>query len=70
VRQLELRIPTALAILSLLALAPVANAADEDGDAGDLPATAQDLTGAGVGAINGTIRWARTNPSSVPPGPA
>jgi hypothetical protein len=55
VRQLELRIPTALAILSLLALAPVAAAADEDGDAGDLPATAQDLTGAGVDTINGTV---------------
>jgi hypothetical protein len=55
VRQLELRIPTALAILSLLALAPVAAAADEDGDAGDLPATAQDLAGAGVETINGTI---------------
>jgi hypothetical protein len=55
VRQLELRIPTALAILSLLLLAPVAAAADEDGDAGDLPATAQDLTGAGVETINGTL---------------
>jgi hypothetical protein len=55
VRQLKLRIPTALAILSLLALAPVATAADEDGDAGDLPATAQDLTGAGVDTINGSV---------------
>jgi hypothetical protein len=55
VRQLKLRIPTALAILSLLLFAPVATAADEDGDAGDLPATAQDLTGAGVDAINGTV---------------
>jgi hypothetical protein len=55
VRQLELRIPTALAILSLLVLAPVAAAADEDGDAGGLPATAQDLTGAGVNTINGTL---------------
>jgi hypothetical protein len=55
VRQLKLRIPTALAILSLLALAPVAAAADEEGDAGDLPATAQDLTGAGVDTISGTI---------------
>ena len=54
-RQLKLRIPTALAILSLLALAPAASAADEDGDAGDLPATAQDLTGAGVATINGTV---------------
>jgi hypothetical protein len=55
VRQLKLRIPTALAILSLLALAPIATAADEDGDAGDLPATAQDLTGAGIDTINGTV---------------
>ena len=54
-RQLKLRIPTALAILSLLVLAPVATAADEVGDAGDLPATAQDLTGAGVDTINGTV---------------
>ena len=54
-RQLKLRIPTALAILSLLVLAPVATAADEVGDAGDLPATAQDLTGAGVDTINGTL---------------
>jgi hypothetical protein len=55
VRHLELRIPTALAILSLLVLAPVVTAADEAGDAGDLPATAQDLTGAGVDTINGTV---------------
>ena len=55
-RQLKLRIPTALAILSLLVLASVATAADEDGDAGDLPATAQDLTGAGVDTINGSVR--------------
>jgi hypothetical protein len=55
VRRLELRIPTALAILSLLALAPAATAADEQGDAGDLPATAQDLTGAAVSTINGTV---------------
>jgi hypothetical protein len=55
VRQPKLRIPTALAILSLVALAPAASAADEDGDAGDLPATAQDLTGAGVDTINGAV---------------
>jgi hypothetical protein len=55
VRHLKLPIPTALAILSLLALAPVATGADEQGDAGDLPATAQDLTGAGVDTINGTV---------------
>jgi hypothetical protein len=55
VRQLKFRIPTALAILSLLALAPAATAADEDGDAGDLPATAQDLTGAGVDTIDGSV---------------
>ncbi|HEV2875004.1 MAG TPA: DVUA0089 family protein [Thermoleophilaceae bacterium] len=54
-RQLKLRIPTALAILSLLTLAPAAGAADEDDEAGDLPATAQDLTGAGVDTINGTV---------------
>jgi hypothetical protein len=55
VRQLKLRIPIALAILSLLALAPAAGAADEVGDAGDLPATAQDLTAAGVDTINGAV---------------
>jgi hypothetical protein len=54
VRQLKLRIATALATLSLLALAPAAGAADEVGDAGDLPATAQDLSGADVDTINGT----------------
>jgi hypothetical protein len=47
-------ISTALAILSLLAFAPVASAADEEGDAGDLPATAQDLT-AGVDTITGSV---------------
>jgi hypothetical protein len=55
VRRPKLRIPTALAILSLVALAPAASAADEDGDAGALPATAQDLTGAGVHTINGAV---------------
>jgi hypothetical protein len=58
VRHLKLRISTALAILSLLSLAPVASAADEQGDAGDLPATAQDLTGAGVDTISGTLAGA------------
>jgi hypothetical protein len=48
-------ISTALAILSLLSLAPVAIPADEDGDAGDLPATAQDLTGSPVDRIDGAI---------------
>jgi Bacterial Ig domain len=55
VRQLNPRIPAALAILSLLALAPAAGAADEVGDAGDLPATAQDLSGGGVETINGSV---------------
>jgi hypothetical protein len=45
----------ALASLVLLLLAPAANAADEVGDAGDLPATAQDLTGAPVESIAGTL---------------
>ena len=54
-RRLDTRIPTALAVLSLLALAPAASAADEQGDAGDLPATAQDLSGAAVETISGTV---------------
>jgi hypothetical protein len=44
-------------VISLIALAfaPSALAADEQGDAGDVPATAQDLTRAPVPDINGTI---------------
>jgi hypothetical protein len=44
-------------VISLIALAfaPSALAADEQGDAGDVPATAQDLTRASVGGISGTI---------------
>ena len=45
---------TFLASLSL-ALPAVAMGATETGDAGDLPATAQDLSGAPVDAIDGTI---------------
>jgi hypothetical protein len=55
VRHSKTRIPTALAILSLLSLAPIASAADEQGDAGALPATAQDLTGPGLETINGSV---------------
>jgi hypothetical protein len=55
VRHPKIRIPTVLAILSLLSLAPAAGAAGEEGDAGDLPATAQDLRGAGVERIDGVI---------------
>jgi hypothetical protein len=55
VRHSKTRTPTALAILSLLLLAPVASAAGEQGDAGNLPATAQDLTGAGLDRIDGSI---------------
>jgi hypothetical protein len=54
VRHLTTPISTALAILSLLTFAPVAGAADEEGDAGNLPATAQDLS-AGVDTITGTV---------------
>jgi hypothetical protein len=53
VRHLKIRISTALAALSLLLLAPAAGAAVEDGDAGDLPATAQDLSAEGVERIDG-----------------
>jgi hypothetical protein len=55
VRPLRTFILPALASLALLSLAPAANAADEVGDAGDLPATAQDLTGAPVESIRGTL---------------
>lgn len=54
-RHLKTFILPALVSLALLALAPAAGAAVESGDAGDLPATAQDLTGAPVTAIEGTL---------------
>ena len=41
--------------LIALALAPSALAADEQGDAGDVPATAQDLTQAQLTTINGQV---------------
>jgi hypothetical protein len=50
-----IRIPTALAALSLLLFAPAASAAPEDGDAGDLPATAQDLSAESVERIDGLV---------------
>jgi hypothetical protein len=49
------RISTALAALSLLLLAPGASAAVENGDAGDLPATAKDLSAEGVERIDGLV---------------
>jgi hypothetical protein len=55
VRPLKSFILPALTSLALLSLAPAAGAADEVGDAGDLPATAQDLTGAAVERIDGTL---------------
>jgi hypothetical protein len=50
-----IRIPIALAALALLICAPAAIAAPEEGDAGDLPATAQDLSGETVTRIDGEI---------------
>ena len=44
-----------LTALVCLALAPSASAAPEQGDAGDLPASAQDLTAEAVTAITGTL---------------
>jgi hypothetical protein len=55
VRHPTSRIPAALAILSLLALAPAASAAVEQGDAGDLPASAQDLTAQATERIDGGL---------------
>jgi hypothetical protein len=55
VRHLKTFILPVLASLALFTLAPAASAADEVGDAGDLPATAQDLTGAPVAQISGSI---------------
>jgi HYR domain len=53
VRRTTIRISTTLAALSLLIAAPAANAAVEQGDAGDLPATAQDLSSEVVERIDG-----------------
>ena len=52
-RRITIRITTALAAVSLLISAPAANAAVEQGDAGDLPATAQDLSSEVVERIDG-----------------
>ncbi|MEA2332319.1 MAG: hypothetical protein QOH58_2457 [Thermoleophilaceae bacterium] len=50
------RLPTALAaLIAALVLAPAALAASEEGDAGDLPLTAQDLSGASVDRIDGSL---------------
>ena len=48
-----IRISNALAIFALLLTAPAATAASELGNAGDLPATAQDLSGETVAQITG-----------------
>jgi hypothetical protein len=55
VRQLKTFILPTVTSLALLLPAPGVLAAGEDGDAGDLPATAQDLTGAPVTSIEGTL---------------
>jgi hypothetical protein len=47
-----------LATAALLLFVPLAKAASESGDAGDLPATAQDLTAEGVAQIDGHISGA------------
>jgi hypothetical protein len=54
VRQTKIRIPAVLAALSLAVFAPGASAATEV-DAGDLPATAQNLAGEGVDQIDGAL---------------
>jgi hypothetical protein len=51
-----IRTSTALAFLALLLFAPAAPAAGEIADAGDLPASAQDLSGGGVERIEGTFQ--------------
>jgi hypothetical protein len=51
----KLRLPTALAVLLCLAFAPGASAAVEDGDAGELIRTAQDLSGTTVERIDGSL---------------
>ena len=50
-----LRPPTALVALLCLVLAPAASAATEEGDAGELPRTAQDLSGTVVDRIDGSL---------------
>jgi hypothetical protein len=55
VRHLKIRSLAALAALLLLIVAPAATAAPEVGDAGDLPGTAQDLSGEGVARIDGRL---------------
>ena len=49
------RIVTALAALALLASPAAAFAAPEQGDAGDLPASAQDLSAEGAARIDGEL---------------
>jgi hypothetical protein len=56
-----MRLSLVLATAALLLVAPVANAASESGDAGDLPVTAQDLSGEGVVHIDGAF----SDPSDV-----
>jgi hypothetical protein len=55
VKHPTIRLAFVLAALSPLLLAPAASAAVEDGDAGDLPATAQDLSAEGVERIDGVV---------------
>jgi hypothetical protein len=55
VRHSTLRVRTLLAVVWLLTLVPAASAAVEQDDAGDLPATAQDLTGQPVERIDGVL---------------
>jgi hypothetical protein len=50
-----IRLAFVLAALSPLLVAPAASAAVEDGDAGDLPAAAQDLSAEGVERIDGVV---------------
>jgi Bacterial pre-peptidase C-terminal domain len=50
-----IRIPTSLAILALLLFAPAAGAVEEQGDTGDLPATAQDASTEDVTRIDGSF---------------
>jgi hypothetical protein len=51
----SLRPSTAFAVTLCLVLAPAASATTEDGDAGDLPHTAQDLSAAVADRIDGTL---------------
>jgi Bacterial pre-peptidase C-terminal domain len=50
-----IRFPFALATAALLLFAPMAGAAGESGDAGELPAGAQDLSAEGVTQIDGSF---------------